>query len=308
VPGQPAVSAPEPFAAPIVATPESPAAPVQSQAVVPPPPQTPAPPPSQVPAQTLAQTLAQTPPPVAAPAQSQTTPIQVPAQSQMTPPQVPVQVPPQVAAQTQSQSQASARTGERRESATIERRQTADRREPVTERRDTAVPEHREAAAAERREAARVPPPVTRSPRPESEDAQSVLARLRQIAPGAAPVQDLPQQAERPVRGPSPWLKRLIAARAALAAGQIEDGRRLLQEVQLQLVFRPVNAAEDSAAAGRAARDVAHALEALAGNDLVQSRNYIDRAVGDGTGGAGEAPGREAASPHAGYAPAYPPY
>jgi hypothetical protein len=156
---------------------------------------------------------------------------------------------------------------------------------------------------------ARVLPPPTRLTRSEAEDAQSVLARLRQIAPGAPPVQDLSQQrADRPVRGPSSWLRRLLAARAALSARQIEDARRLLQEVQLQLVFRPVGSADESAAASRAAQDVARALETLSGNDLVRTRNYIDSAVGDSTGAPGEAPGREASSPRSGYAPAYPPY
>jgi hypothetical protein len=150
---------------------------------------------------------------------------------------------------------------------------------------------------------------MPRPPRSEAEDAQSVLARLRQIGPGMAPATDPPAQpADRPARRPAPWLRRLIAARAALAAGQVEDTRRLLQEVQLQLVFRPVGPADEAAAASRAAQDVARALDALGGNDLVQSRNYIGRAVDDSSGSPGETEGRETASPRAGYAPAYPPY
>ncbi len=43
----------------------------------------------------------------------------------------------------------------------------------------------------------------------------------------------------RPRAAPSPLLPRLGAAQQALANGQIEDARRLLQQAQLQLVFGP---------------------------------------------------------------------
>ena len=149
--------------------------------------------------------------------------------------------------------------------------------------------------------------PVARTPRSEAEDAQSVLARLRQTTPSAPPT-DLAPPAERPVRPPSPWLRRLIAARSALAAGEIEDTRRLLQEVQLQLVFRPVGSTEESAVTSRAAQDVARALDALGGNDMMQSRNYIDRAVNDSAGAPHDNAGHDWVPPRPGYAPAYPPY
>jgi hypothetical protein len=187
--------------------------------------------------------------------------------------------------------------------------QTASRHDAAVPERRQLPAERRDAAATERREpAARTPPPPSR-PRPETEDAQSVLARLRQAAPAAQPLADQAQPpAERPVRGPSPWLRRLFAARSALAAGQIEDARRLLQEVQLQLVFRPLGAADESVGASRATQDVARALDSLGGNDLTQSRAYIDRAIGDSNGRPSESAGRDWVSPRSGYAPAYPPY
>ena len=110
------------------------------------------------------------------------------------------------------------------------------------------------------------------APRQEAENAQSVLARLRQAAPSVAAAPEAPPAAGRVSRGPSPSLRRLIAARAALASGQIEDTRRLLQEAQLQIGFRPVGSAEEEPVpAGRAASDVAHALDALSGNDIARA-------------------------------------
>ncbi len=181
----------------------------------------------------------------------------------------------------------------------------------VPERHEAASPpvtveRHEPAAPPERHAAARPPPPALRpAPRQETDNAQSVLARLRQASPAAGV--EVPPQAERINRGPSPSLRRLIAARSALAGGQIEETRRLLQEAQLQLVFRPVGSTEDDPApAGKAASDVAHALDALSGNDVPLSRSYIDRAVEDASGRAAETPGPQEAPAASGYAPAYP--
>jgi len=63
---------------------------------------------------------------------------------------------------------------------------------------------------ADRREPAKAAVPAPRPPpsRQEAEDAQSVLARLRQMSPGAEPSADVPQPAARPNRGSSTWLRR----------------------------------------------------------------------------------------------------
>jgi hypothetical protein len=103
-------------------------------------------------------------------------------------------------------------------------------------------------------------------------------------------------------------LPRLSAARAALANGQIEDARRLLQQTQLQLVFGPVDAPGDELPqAGKGAADVARALDALSANDVGLSRRYIDVAVGDLSGVATNPPVQESVRRASGYAPAYPP-
>jgi hypothetical protein len=157
------------------------------------------------------------------------------------------------------------------------------------------------------------PPPLPQPapPRQEQDPAQSVLARLRQLAPASPPAQPpipLPPADPRPRLAPSPSLPRLTAARAALASGRVEDARRLLQEVQLQLVFRPVNGAGDEApSAAKGAADVAHALEALSGNDMALSRRYIDVAVDDLSGAGTTPPVQETQMRPSGYAPAYPP-
>ena len=157
------------------------------------------------------------------------------------------------------------------------------------------------------------PPPLPQSapPRQEQDPAQSVLARLRQLAPASPPAQQpipLPPADPRPRLAPSPSLPKLTAARAALASGRVEDARRLLQEVQLQLVFRPVNGAGDEApSAGKGAADVARALEALSGNDTALSRRYVDVAVDDLSGAGTTPPVQETQMRPSGYAPAYPP-
>jgi hypothetical protein len=235
----------------------------------------------------------------------------------------------QAAAQQAAAQQAAAQAAERQAAEplpaaqgetsviTIPERQqppTPERQQPPTvvvlqERQTAPAADRREAVAPPERHAA-VKPPATPAPRPaprqEADNAQSVLARLRQASPAAAAAADTPPPAERAVRGPSPSLRRLIAARAALASGHVEDTRRLLQEAQLQLVFRPVGSAEDDPApASRAASDVAHALDALSGNDIALSRGYLDRAVDDVSGRATDAV-REPPPVTPGYAPAYP--
>jgi hypothetical protein len=155
------------------------------------------------------------------------------------------------------------------------------------------------------------PPPLPLPSHQEQDPVQSVLARLRQLAPASPPVQramPMPPTDPRPRPAPSPSLPKLTAARAALASGRINDARRLLQEVQLQLVFRPVNGAGDETpSAGKGAADVAHALDALSGNDVSLSRRYVDAAVDDLSGSGTIPPVQETQMLPSGYAPAYPP-
>jgi hypothetical protein len=100
----------------------------------------------------------------------------------------------------------------------------------------------------------------------------------------------------------------LAAARAALANGRVDDARRILQEVQLQLVFRPANSSGDDApSTEKGSSDVARALEALGANDLPLSRRYIDTAVGDLSGSGTNQAIQESQMRATGYAPAYPP-
>ena len=87
----------------------------------------------------------------------------------------------------------------------------------------------------------------------------------------------------------------------------MEEARRLLQEAQLQLVFRPIDATgEDQASAGKRAADVAHALEAMSANDLQLSRRYIEAALGNSSVTASGPPTQQSDRRLSGYAPAYP--
>ena len=173
----------------------------------------------------------------------------------------------------------------------------------------TTIPERRTVTpAAERRDAAGRSPGVMPSKsipvRPEPDDTRSVLARLRQAPPASA--MELPEERPKPVG--SPVMSRLAAAQAAFSNGRIEDARRLLQEAQLLLVFRPAGSSgDDVSAAGKGSVDIAHALEALGNNDIVRSRLSVDRAIDDMAGAGTDAPEREAMGKRTGYAPAYPP-
>jgi hypothetical protein len=164
------------------------------------------------------------------------------------------------------------------------------------------VPERHDFATAEpapRLAFAKPPPPRARA---DTDDTQSVLARLRQLAPATPPT-----PAEGAERVSSPSLPGLVAARSALASGQVEDARRLMQQAQLQLVFRPMDGpGPDPAAAAKGASDVAHALEALSANDVPRSRRYVEIAIGDVSGTATNLPVQESGMRPSGYAPAYP--
>lgn len=139
---------------------------------------------------------------------------------------------------------------------------------------------------------------------PDVDESESVLARLRQATQPPSPRS--PDTA--PAAAPSPAIPRLTAARAALRAARMEDAVRLLQEAQLQLVFRPVGMpGGDGGASARGAADVAHALEALSANNPSASAHFVDRALADLNGAAAAIPFDAPGSVAAGYAPAYPP-
>ena len=69
-------------------------------------------------------------------------------------------------------------------------------------------------------------------------------------------------------------------ARTALVAGRTDDARHLLEEAQVQLVFRPVSPSQDSSATGSvAAGQVAEALSMLGAGDVLHAIRYINLAV-----------------------------
>jgi hypothetical protein len=171
----------------------------------------------------------------------------------------------------------------------------------------------------DRHEALKAPPPTlprarmeTATARVDPDDMQSVLSRLRQRPYTASPPENVVQQGEnRPLtdaaRAPSLARKRLEMARVALINGRVDDARRLLQEVQVQLVFRPVSpGAEDAPAAGQGASDVARALGSLSSNDTSQSQHYIERAMDEVAGASPQAIESASGPLTGGYAPAYP--
>ena len=167
-----------------------------------------------------------------------------------------------------------------------------------------------------RREMPKPPPPPAppkprqeaATPRIEPDDMQAVLSRLRQRPAASTQPADAPSAVEAPNPTPSPSRQRLALARAALVNGRIDDARKLLQEVQLQLVFRPVNpAGDDPPAAGQGAFNVARALGSLSSNDTGQSRRYIERAMDEMAGGNAQTVDNVPGPLPGGYAPAYPP-
>jgi hypothetical protein len=68
----------------------------------------------------------------------------------------------------------------------------------------------------------------------------------------------------------------LVQARDALNAGRVQEAQRLLQVVQLQLVFRPSGQADR----GQGAGEVGRTLAALAAGDTGQATRYLDQAIG----------------------------
>ncbi len=152
---------------------------------------------------------------------------------------------------------------------------------------------------AKPRRAAPLPP--ASSPIENQDTLRSVMARLRQ-QPLDRPPPAIPQQPAaipplQPPQLPSRSHERLLQARAALQAGHIQDAMRLLQEAQVQLVFRPIAPDGTQADPEQSAADVAHALEALGANDLARSHDYIDKALDSTSAGAARRPTAQAYTP-----------
>jgi len=141
-------------------------------------------------------------------------------------------------------------------------------------------------------------PPAQETSRAEARDAaQAVLERLRRVPSTGGPAPTATEVAtggmgfgasDPSYRG-SPRA-RLGSARAALEAGRIDEARTMLEQAQLQLVFRPVTpAGEPAPGASRAAGEVAGALSMLGAGDRGNALRYIDRAMGE-TGSVGSPP------------------
>jgi hypothetical protein len=159
--------------------------------------------------------------------------------------------------------------------------------------------------------------PAPKAPEPVESDMQSVLARLRQSGSAqqgpAAPAQNLqparapaPTKSDRPANMPA--LPRLMLARAAMVANRADDAVRLLQEAQLQLVFRPVDTNGVSPdGVGQAASSVARSLEALSANNVANGIRFVDQAIANLNGNGTNSPPTQSDLRSTGYAPAYPP-
>lgn len=119
--------------------------------------------------------------------------------------------------------------------------------------------------------------PAAKSP-PAPDYADAVINRLRHTAP-QPPVSRNSEPPTGDAQASSAH-NRLASARAALAAGRIDDARRLLEQAQVQLVFRPVDAAGNVESNGSvAAGDVAEALSMLGAGDVRDAMQYIELAL-----------------------------
>jgi hypothetical protein len=110
--------------------------------------------------------------------------------------------------------------------------------------------------------------------------AQAVIDRLRREPDAVHTAQELPSAPP-----PRSAQARLSDARTALTAGRIDDARRLLEQAQVQLAFRPVTPEGAIASSGSmAAGDVAEALSMLNAGDVRDALQYIDLAIGQPDG------------------------
>jgi Skp family chaperone for outer membrane proteins len=136
-------------------------------------------------------------------------------------------------------------------------------------------------------------PPSPKLPAPSGTTAQAglglpdaVLDRLRREYRSGSPAEQ-EQSAYRPAppvaqptAGAQEWLS---DARAALATGRTDVARRLLENAQVQLVFRPVGPSDEaSATSSVAAGQVAEALSMLGAGDVPHAIQYIDLAMARG--------------------------
>lgn len=107
--------------------------------------------------------------------------------------------------------------------------------------------------------------------------AETVLNRLRRLPPSGTTPTGATDEQPQPSASPG---ARLSDARRALRTGRIDEARSLLEQAQVQLVFRPVNASGDMAPTGSvAAGDVAEALSMLNSGDIPDAERYVDLAM-----------------------------
>jgi hypothetical protein len=72
----------------------------------------------------------------------------------------------------------------------------------------------------------------------------------------------------------------------ALAAGRVDDARNLLEQAQVQLVFRPIGpSGEMTGTRSVAAGQVAEALSMLGAGDIPRAMQYIDLAMAQANNG-----------------------
>ena len=127
---------------------------------------------------------------------------------------------------------------------------------------------------------------------------RSVIERLRnQPEPPPAPEPAVATAAERPAQPAFAEARRvaprdrLAKARGAIAAGRIAEAQQLLEEAQLQLVFRPLTpAGGDPSTASRSAGQVAGALTMLGSGYPGRAVQFIDQALGESGGAPVAAP------------------
>ena len=181
-------------------------------------------------------------------------------------------------------------------SAEPEVRQVQERPRPDAQQEVKVLPPARPPVAAPPRSSQAMVKPAPSEP----DAREAVLTRLRREAPSRGDASsrsdtlsrgDRAQVALDQPRVTSPR-QRLVDARSALAAGRTDDARQLLEQAQVQLVFRPVNPSEDASASGSvAAGQVAEALSMLGAGDVLHANSVHQ------SGGCPGGPGPDVRSP-----------